>query len=132
MFAQTLAQSRKPLYMLFFMTMIGTIISSSLMYYAERGEYDRTLKQWQHVSHYLCPTYVRVDLAEGETLPEYPGLKYANPYGPCTPVDLSEDGAHYAWAKSPVGRAQAHRAANWVMSAQSAMPEGRALKCLES
>ena len=65
-FADTMARSAKPLYMLVFFTVIATIILSSLVYYAERGEWNETLGMWMRAKVWYCPVFVGAD--EGPTV----------------------------------------------------------------
>jgi hypothetical protein len=57
-FVDTMARSAKPLYMLVFFTSIATIILSSLVYYAERGEWNATLGMWMRLRVWYCPVVV--------------------------------------------------------------------------
>lgn len=57
-FAETMTRSAKPLYMLVFFTGIATIILSSLVYYAERGEWNETLGMWMRMNVWYCPVLV--------------------------------------------------------------------------
>ena len=79
-FVQTMKRSAKPLFMLVFFTSIATIIFSSLMYYFERGTYDRDLGVWKRLLYYSCPVTVSVD--EGEVATNYPPNSYILDY-PC-------------------------------------------------
>jgi hypothetical protein len=57
-FVDTMTRSAKPLYMLVFFTSIATIILSSLVYYAERGEWNATLGMWMRLRVWYCPVVV--------------------------------------------------------------------------
>lgn len=85
-FVSTMARSAKPLYMLIFFTTIAMIIFSSLMYYVERGVYNKDLKMWMRVYLYYCD--VKVGASVG------PAIKNPSNYTldsglvePCTWVD---------------------------------------------
>ncbi|MDA9097443.1 ion transporter [bacterium] len=93
-FVDTMARSAKPLYMLVFFTSIATIILSSLVYYAERGEWNATLGMWMRLRVWYCP--VTVPRGEG------PGVKDPLTYTlasgidePCVWVDPTTYGVAY-------------------------------------
>ncbi|KAK3270413.1 hypothetical protein CYMTET_21188 [Cymbomonas tetramitiformis] len=61
MISKTVTQSAKPLYMNMFITMLIVIVSSSLLFYVERGVWDDDLKNWKRVSYYVCRILVESD-----------------------------------------------------------------------
>jgi len=63
-FARTMSVSARPLYMLIFFTLLAMVIFSSLMYYAERGEYDKELGVWLRLQYYECPIVLKNDRPE--------------------------------------------------------------------
>lgn len=52
--ANTISRSLKPLYMLFFMSIVVVIVCASVTYYCERGKYNEGLGVWMRPSGYLC------------------------------------------------------------------------------
>mmetsp|Transcript_24479 Transcript_24479/g.68072 ORF Transcript_24479/g.68072 Transcript_24479/m.68072 type:complete len:592 (-) Transcript_24479:903-2678(-) len=67
-FLITMKKSAKPLYMLIFFTSLALTIFSSLMYYAERGEYDQDLGVWKRVLEYICDVDITVLPPAGEAV----------------------------------------------------------------
>lgn len=61
----TLMASLEPLYMLLFFVALVIISFSSILYYAERGTFDRELRVWKRPVSYYCPS---VCLQEDEFL----------------------------------------------------------------
>lgn len=62
---------------------------------------------------------------EARRLASAHGVAYIDTWEVALPLfDVSEDGAHFTWADSPVGRAQASRVLAWVMCAQSEKRHG--------
>ena len=93
-FAETMSRSAKPLYMLVFFTVIATVILSSLVYYAERGEWNATLGMWMRMNVWYCP--VRVGANEGPA--EKNPLTYTMDSGmlePCVWIDPDTYAADY-------------------------------------
>ena len=85
-FTETMARSAKPLYMLVFFTGIATIILSSLVYYAERGEWNDALGMWMRAHVWYCP--VRVGPNQGPVVKD--PLTYTLDSGitePCVWID---------------------------------------------
>ena len=85
-FSETMARSAKPLYMLVFFTGIATIIPSSLVYYAERGEWNDALGMWMRAHVWYCP--VRVGPNQGPVVKD--PLTYTLDSGitePCVWID---------------------------------------------
>lgn len=51
----TVMASLEPLYMLLFFVALVIILFSSLLYYAERGVFDRELRVWKRPANFYCP-----------------------------------------------------------------------------
>lgn len=51
---ETMARSARPLYILGFLLMISLVMFSSVMYYAERGEFDTTQGKWMRTTGFSC------------------------------------------------------------------------------
>ena len=52
--ATTIQRSLKPLYMLVFMSIVVVIVCASVIYYCERGKFDKTLGVWMRPAAYDC------------------------------------------------------------------------------
>jgi len=57
----------KPLYMLLMLTSIAVVVCSSLMYFIERGRYNKKGKYWERIAQYYCDVTVAAD--PGKSLP---------------------------------------------------------------
>ncbi|CAG9465223.1 unnamed protein product [Pedinophyceae sp. YPF-701] len=68
LFGKTMQKSSRPLYMLIFFVSLGTVLFSSLIYYAERGKYDAEMRMWKRRFAYQCD--ITVQLAGSEPLDE--------------------------------------------------------------
>jgi hypothetical protein len=93
-FAETMTRSAKPLYMLVFFTGIATIILSSLVYYAERGEWNETLGMWMRPNVWYCEVLVPADVGPAVKDP----LTYTLDSGlnePCVWIDPDTYGVEY-------------------------------------
>ncbi|KAK3264175.1 hypothetical protein CYMTET_27068 [Cymbomonas tetramitiformis] len=62
-FAVTMRESLRPLYMLVALTSIAMIVFSSLMYYAERGRWNETLRVWERIEQWDCEITITRDNA---------------------------------------------------------------------
>lgn len=62
-FAVTMRESLRPLYMLVALTSIAMIVFSSLMYYAERGRWNETLRVWERIEQWDCEIVITRDFA---------------------------------------------------------------------
>ncbi|KAK3270769.1 hypothetical protein CYMTET_20846 [Cymbomonas tetramitiformis] len=97
-FSITLHRSAKPLYMLIFFTSIAMVLSSSLMYYAERGKYDEARGAWTRLSHYECRITVRTSAPT--TVDANHSIASGNPDVPCR-FDSQGDSEYEAYFICP-------------------------------
>ena len=86
----TMVKSGKPLYMLFFMTVIVTVVFASLQYYMERSRYDSTIGTWIRELYYECDTKLKVSAEILDNHIQFPystprsmGLGSGHPYADC-------------------------------------------------
>jgi len=68
-FAVTMKDSQRPLYMLVALTSIAMIVMSSLIYYVERGHFNQTLGVWEKLSHYNCEVNIERDFVIPDDYP---------------------------------------------------------------